>query len=35
MPEVAQWADRHWDVIKFALLWSEVSQVAGEADGDE
>jgi hypothetical protein len=35
MPEVSQWAERHWDVIKFALLWSEVSQVAAEAEGDE
>ena len=32
MPEVARWAGDYWHVIKFALLWAEVSEVAAEAE---
>jgi hypothetical protein len=32
LPGVARWAGDHWHVIKFALLWAEVSEVAAEAE---
>jgi hypothetical protein len=32
MPGVARWAGDYWHVIKFALLWAEVSEVAAEAE---
>jgi hypothetical protein len=32
MPGVERWTGDYWHVIKFALLWAEISEVGAEAE---
>jgi hypothetical protein len=35
MPGVGRWASDYWHVIKFALLWAEISEVGAEAENGQ